>query len=71
MCHRFSGKKLRDIGKRFGISESSVTQASRRMKIKAEKKNSVKRNIKSIGKKSICQMCRSDPFVFTSGALAT
>jgi len=51
MCHRFSGKKLRDIGKRFGISESGVTQASRRMKIKAEKENSVKRNIKSIENK--------------------
>lgn len=51
MCHRFSGKKLRDIGKRFGITESGVTQASRRMKIKAEKENSVKQNIKSIENK--------------------
>jgi hypothetical protein len=33
--------------KRFGITESGVTQASRRMKIKTEKENSVKRNMKS------------------------
>ncbi len=51
ICHRFSGKKLRDIGKHFGISESGVTQAGRRIKMKAEKENSVKRNIKSIEKK--------------------
>ena len=51
ICHRFSGKKLRDIGKKFGISESGVTQASRRIKIKAERESSLKRKIKSIQKK--------------------
>jgi REP element-mobilizing transposase RayT len=53
ICHRFSGKKLRDIGKRFGISESGVTQASRRIKIKAEKEKSVKQKIKLIEKKLV------------------
>jgi putative transposase len=35
-CHRYTGLKLREIGKRFGISESGVTQASRRVALKAE-----------------------------------
>jgi len=32
--HRYSGKKLSEIGARFGVSESGVTQASRRMQDK-------------------------------------
>ena len=40
LCHRYSGKKLREIGKRFGVSESGVTQASRRIQLrqKSDKK---------------------------------
>ena len=34
LCHRYSGKKLREIGKRFGVSESGVTRASRRIQLK-------------------------------------
>jgi hypothetical protein len=34
LCHRYRGKKLREIGKRFGISESGVTQATRRIQLK-------------------------------------
>jgi len=34
LCHRFSGRKLREIGEWFGVSESGVTQASRRIRIK-------------------------------------
>lgn len=34
LCHRYSGKKLREIGERFGVSESGVTQASRRIRIR-------------------------------------
>ena len=30
ICHRFSGRTLREIGKEYGISESGVSQASRR-----------------------------------------
>jgi putative transposase len=35
-CHRFTGLKLKEIGAWFGISESGVTQASRRLTLKAE-----------------------------------
>ena len=33
-CHRYSGKKLRETGKRFGVNESGVPQASRRIQLK-------------------------------------
>lgn len=36
LCHRYSGEKLRTIGERFGLSDSGVTQASRRLAEKAE-----------------------------------
>ena len=31
LCHRYSGRKLREIGAEFGVTESAVTQASKRM----------------------------------------
>ncbi len=37
LCHRYSGKRLREIGQRSGGSESGVTQVSRR--IGANQKN--------------------------------
>ena len=36
LCHRYSGKRLREIGQRFGVSESGVTQASRRIGTKQQ-----------------------------------
>jgi REP element-mobilizing transposase RayT len=30
LCHKYSGARLKEIGKRFGIGESAVSQASRR-----------------------------------------
>ncbi len=43
LCHRYSGKKLRKIAERFGVSESGVTQASQRIRIK-------QKNDKKLGK---------------------
>ena len=34
LCHRYSGLKLREIGNRFDVSESAVTQASHRIRVK-------------------------------------
>jgi REP element-mobilizing transposase RayT len=51
VSHRFSGRKLKEIGKQYGISESGVTQASRRIKIQAEKDVSLMRDLKLIEKK--------------------
>lgn len=36
LCHRYSGEKLRIIGEFFSLSDSGVTQASRRLAQKAE-----------------------------------
>src|SRR4030065_1892318 len=36
LSHRYSGMKLKEIGEYFGVSESGVTQASRRLKNKIE-----------------------------------
>ena len=35
-CQKYSGAKLKDIGARFGISDAAVSQASRRLALKAE-----------------------------------
>lgn len=48
MCHRHSGMKLKEIGQRFGIRESGVTQASRRISMKAEKDKMLREIVKMI-----------------------
>jgi chromosomal replication initiation ATPase DnaA len=47
-CHRHSGMKLKEIGQRFGIRESGVTQASHRISMKAEKDKRLREIIKMI-----------------------
>ena len=48
MCHRFSGMKLREIGKHFGIGESGVTYASHRIGVRAEKDKKLREIIKTV-----------------------
>ena len=36
LCHRYSGAKLREIGELFHLSDSGVTQASRRFEASME-----------------------------------
>ena len=38
LCHKSGGQKLKDIGLHFGIGVSGVSQASRRVQIKDDKK---------------------------------
>lgn len=47
-CHRYSGARLREIGTRFGIGESAVSQASRRFAIKMAKDGRLKKTIERI-----------------------
>ena len=47
-CHRFSGLKLKEIGKWFGISESGVTQASSRIALKAGNNKEIRKAINKI-----------------------
>ena len=48
LCHRYSGMKLREIGKHFSIKESGVTQASRRIEIKSGKDKKLRKIVKII-----------------------
>ncbi len=47
-CHRYSGAKLKEIGDHFGISGAAVSQASRRLVLKAETDPRLKKLIKRL-----------------------
>ena len=51
LCHRYSGKRLSEIGARFGVSESAVGQASQRMRDKQHKDKKPEKLILKIVKK--------------------
>jgi len=51
LCQRYTGKKLKDIGIQFGIGESAVSQASRRVNDKIRNDKKLKRKISKIEKK--------------------
>jgi chromosomal replication initiation ATPase DnaA len=50
LCHSYSGMKLREIGDRFSVSESAVTQASRRIRSKTNNDKKLKKLILKIEK---------------------
>ena len=45
LCQRNTGKKLKDIGLHFGIGESGVSQACRRVAHRIEKDKKLKKKI--------------------------
>lgn len=47
-CQKYSGAKLKEIGERFGISDAAVSQASRRLVIKAKKDQELMKVIDSV-----------------------
>ena len=47
-CHRYSGKKLKEIGKHFGIGASGVAQASRRIALKISNDAKLRKKVKLI-----------------------
>jgi len=49
-CHKYSGKRLKKIGEHFGISESGVSQASRRISLKINTDKKLKKEITLIEK---------------------
>jgi len=51
LCQRYTGEKLKVIGKYFGISESGVSQANRRISQKSDKDKKLKKKIEKIEKK--------------------
>jgi putative transposase len=50
LCHRYTGAKLREIGSRFGIGESAVSQNSRRFSKKLKKDRQLRKAAKRVKK---------------------
>ena len=50
LCQRYTGKKLKEIGLYFGIGESGVSQACRRVAQKIEKDKKLKKKIERLEK---------------------
>jgi chromosomal replication initiation ATPase DnaA len=50
LCQKYTGERLKDIGLHFGIGESGVSQAGRRMAQKIEKDKKLKKKIAKIEK---------------------
>ncbi|MCP4369163.1 MAG: hypothetical protein GY797_13775 [Deltaproteobacteria bacterium] len=51
LCQQYSGFRLSDIGKQFGIGESGVSQAGRRVIVKTKSDKKFKRKISKLEKK--------------------
>lgn len=51
LFHKYSGAKLKEIGARFGIGESAVSQASRRFVVEIESDQDLKTLVDYIGVK--------------------
>ena len=51
LCQRYTRERLKDIGSHFGIGESGVSQASRRVAQRIEKDKKLKKRIDNIEKK--------------------
>ncbi len=45
LCQRYTGKKLKEIGLHFGIGESGISQACKRVAQKTEKDKKLKKKI--------------------------
>jgi hypothetical protein len=66
LCQRYTGEKLKDIGTYFGIGESGVSQACRRVKDKIRKNKKLERKISKIGKKiNVSRMKTMAPLFFS------
>ena len=50
LCQSYTGKKLKEIGSHFGIGESGVSQACRRVAQKIEKDKQLKKKIDRLEK---------------------
>jgi REP element-mobilizing transposase RayT len=45
LCHRYSGLKLREIGTLFGIKDSGVSQASKRLEVEMERDDEIRKAV--------------------------
>lgn len=48
LCHRYSGKRLREIGELFGLTESGITRASKRFEQEIERDKSLRDVVRDV-----------------------
>ena len=48
LCQRYSGKRLKEIGERFGIGESGVSQARRRIRGQIVKDKRIRKMLRDL-----------------------
>ena len=51
LCYKYTGKRLREIGENFGIGDSGVSQASRRISMRIDRDRNLKRKVEKIEKR--------------------
>jgi putative transposase len=51
LCHRHTGRKLKQIGRHFNVGESAVSQASRRISMKVQRDKKLKNQITKVENK--------------------
>jgi hypothetical protein len=61
LSQRLTDEKLKDIGKQFGIGESGVSQACRRVKVKMKNDKKLAKNIAKVEKKLIASRMKTWP----------
>lgn len=51
LCHKYTEMKLRELGSHFGISESGICQASRRVSLRMEKDRKLRDRVEKLEKR--------------------
>ena len=51
LCHKYSGAKLKEIGKHFGVKDSAVSQSSRRFALEVDQDKDLKKILAIVEKK--------------------
>ncbi|MFC1814909.1 hypothetical protein ACFL0M_02985 [Thermodesulfobacteriota bacterium] len=64
LCHRYTGEELKSIGNYFGISESAVSHASKRVRRQIELDRKLKKKVLTIEKKLRIASFKPDPSAF-------
>ncbi len=59
LSQRLTDEKLKDIGGRFGIGESGVSQVCRRVKFKMKNDKELAKNISAVEKKLIASRMKT------------
>ncbi len=56
LCHKHTAMKLRELGNHFGISESGICEASRRVSRRMEEDRKLRIRVEKLEKKVVSRM---------------